>query len=458
MSKQQTPDKIITLLKEKYAANSDIINIIGKLKIKFNTTKKICHFYSSNNLDIVILKKMEFTKTVVSLCKEKLNLKIKCFLEITPKKQRKNLTPKKTKPEKINPAPVKKENVKSTGLNKDLNFKNLVTANYNKICVQAARKICKEITSDINPFFVFGRSGLGKTHLINAIGLELANKQNKTVFFYSANSFATMIAKLTGEKNKAILKFKEHIMHDCDVLIIDDIQFNANRKKTNEILFEIHEYFLNHKKQIIYASDVHPRDYKDFDERLVSRFTEGLIIKISDLDIDSSILILKRKLNDDLKVNFSDESLDFIAKRFKDSVRDLIGVVKKIKFYVDTDDNIKSYDKALVKKIVADIAFSYSYEDVSVDKIITTVCSYFNVDPKEIKSNSKKQNIVQARRFIIYLIKEHIHATYVNIANYVGLKTHSSVINNYNNIKKNLPSDQEMTSVLNNIKEIIKLK
>lgn len=334
---------------------------------------------------------------------------------------------------------------------KQFQFSNFIKGNSNNEAFQSALSITVELGKYWNPLFIYGNSGLGKTHLLHAIENEVNNKYNgeKKTLYLSSEEFGRMIPDIIKQNISNIEKFKDSF-NQYDVLLVDDIQFLANRNKTNEIFFHIFNSFVNKEKQIVITSDKHPDDLHGFEERNVSRFQSGLSVGIDSPDFETALIILKEKiksLNYDPTI-FTEESLNFIALNFNSDVRKLEGALNRLIFYsilyikpnhlIVLDDVMKAFK-------ITSISIK---EKLTIKKIKNIVADYYNIPIKLLISTSRVKTITAARHVTMYLIKTLLNESYTKIGNEFGGKDHTTVMSAYNKVKKNIENSYEFKKTI----------
>ena len=343
---------------------------------------------------------------------------------------------------------------KQQQIQKKFTFNSFIIGETNNETYQASLAITNELGKYWNPLFIFGNSGLGKTHLLHAIENEVMIKyQNqKKILYLSSEEFGRMIPEIIKQNTISIENFKDSF-NQYDVLLVDDIQFLANRSKTNEIFFHIFNNFVNKEKQIVITSDKHPNNLYGFEERNVSRFQSGLSVTINPPDFKTALTILKEKiknLNYDPNI-FTNEALNFIALNFNSDVRKLEGALNRLIFYSIL--YIKPNNLILLEDVIKAFKINSTSlkEKLTIKKIKTIVADYYNVPIKLLVSTSRVKNITTARHITMYLIKKLLNESYTKIGNEFGGKDHTTVINAYKKIKSNVETNIDFK---NNIEKL----
>lgn len=338
-------------------------------------------------------------------------------------------------------------------LNPHLTFKNYIEGNSNKLPRAIGQSIAEHPqTIQFNPFFVFGPSGCGKTHLINAIGVETKRLYpQKRVLYISARLFEVQYtnAVLRNTVNDFI-----NFYQTIDMLIVDDIQEWEDKKGTQNTFFHIFNYLYRNGKRIILASDRPPVELKGMNERLITRFSGGLIAELEKPNVQLCVDILESKIRHD-GLNIPEDVVKFIASTANGSVRDLQGVVNSLMAYsVVYNCNV---DMQLAQRVVKR-SVKISEEPLTVDEIIESVCQHYNVTPANINSKSRKKDYVMARQVSIYLAQKYTKMPASRIGRLVGGRDHSTVIYSCNQVERRLKIDKKFSSEITSIENSFKTK
>ena len=341
------------------------------------------------------------------------------------------------------------ERIKNT-LNQKYTFDNFIKGEGNQLARAAAGAISDNPGGTaFNPFFVYGGVGLGKTHLIQAIGNEiLAKMPNKKVIYLSSDQFTVEFLD-SIQSNKAN-EFSAYY-RAMDVLILDDIQFLIHKEKTQEYFFNIFNTLHQSGKQIILSSDKAPKDLKGMDERLISRFHWGLQADIQPPDYETRMAILSKKAND-FGIAISNEILEYIAANITSNIRELEGCL--IKLLANVSLNSKEITLDLVKKSVKEISTSKKI-NIGIDIITKIVCEFLSVEENKVRAKTRKQEVVLARQLSMYLSKELTKSSLKTIGLHFGGRDHSTVIHACTTIDKLLQSDKSFIETVVSIKNKI---
>ncbi|MBN0970568.1 chromosomal replication initiator protein DnaA [Mycoplasma phocoeninasale] len=342
-----------------------------------------------------------------------------------------------------------------TDIKNNLTFDNYAVGKFNQIVLKAAKVICKSQKIIYSPLFIHSPSGLGKTHLLHAIGNEL-KKNNRSCLYINPDLFTRQLVEQLKSKNHAQINKIVDELTNYDCLMFDDVQQYGNKENTLNVLFNIINTMITNQKQIIICGDKKPNDLGGFEQRFITRFNGGLTLEIAVPDIEDVINILRFKLkenNIDPEL-WEDESLRFIARNFSNSIRSIEGAINRIKLFSEGDDYF-TYDLRTMKSIFHNV--TQIKENITPERIIDVVSKYYKIDKKKITSNSRKENIVIARRIAVYLIKNNFSHTLKDIGKMVGNQSHSTVIVSINWIDKNIKINPTLKLAIEKIKENLRM-
>lgn len=338
-------------------------------------------------------------------------------------------------------------------LNPTYTFDNFVEGDCNRLARSAGVAVAKKpgITS-FNPLMLYGGVGVGKTHLVQAIGNEIRNNMpNKIVLYVDQNDFTTQF--LNALQNHKLQDFQNFYLQ-VDLLILDDVQFLAGREKTQEIFFHIFNQLHQSGKQIIMTSDCPPRDMKGFQERLLSRFKWGLTADLQEPDFETKLAIIHRKMQAD-GIDIPTEVAEYLAYSVDTNLRDMEGVLNSLIFHATLLK--KNIDLELAKEVLKNIIKEIQ-SDVSVDFIQKTVSEYFKVDLDSLKSKVKKREIVIPRQVAMYFCKRYTQLTLALIGNNFGGRDHSTVIHALESVEDMMKTDSNFKSSVEELGKKLKLR
>lgn len=337
-----------------------------------------------------------------------------------------------------------------TGLNPKYSLKSFVVGSSNELAYAASLAVIEEIGKKYNPLFIYGGTGLGKTHLIQAIGNEIKNNyKNKTnVKYVSSEKFTNDV--IWAIRNKRVDDIKE-TYRNVDVLIIDDIQFIGGKEKTEEEFFHTFNALYEANKQIIISSDRPPRAIPTLEERLRSRFEGGMIADISFPDYETRMAIIKVKLQEKDEF-FDDPVISVVAKKIQRNIRELEGILNKLIFYKNQHQN--DFSAGEVENIINDILNQASV-NISPTQIIKAVSVFYEISPTDLIGRGRKKEIVEPRQIAIYLLRELLNMSYPYIAEKMGKRDHTTAIYAYEKISLSLSKNQGLNQKISLIKDLI---
>lgn len=353
----------------------------------------------------------------------------------------------------------KKEAAKESAENKsifnsDFTFDKFIVGQSNQIVYAAAKAVAAQLGTLHNPLFIYGGVGLGKTHIMHAIGNEIlkTNKKVKIIYCTTEQFVNDFIDSIKNNKdNEQNRRFREKY-RNVDLLMLDDIQFLAGKTGTQEALFHTFNDLYQFKKQIILSSDRHPKELTFLEERLQSRFASGLTVDISTPDLETRIAILQKKALFK-NVNLPIEVVYFIAEKIDSNIRELEGALQKVIFYCQLlgkePDNIDIIKEALKDDI------DVTTHILSLDTIVDATCSYFNVKKQDIIGKKKLKPIVNARQIAIYLIYDILGVPLATIGSYFGGKDHTTIIYARDKIEDLIKTDNLVANQIKDIKNMI---
>ena len=344
---------------------------------------------------------------------------------------------------------------KDAKINANLTFDNFVVGDFNKEAHKAALYVAKNGGTLFNPLFIYSHSGLGKTHLLHAIGNEiLAHRMpNAKILYITANDFVEeYIRFVKAEKTDTMKDFFKGV----DVLLIDDIQFLADKVKTEEMFFYVYQDMINKGKRVIITSDKQPNSLKGLEDRLITRFTQGLTVKISDPNRDACVAILKKKIAESgLDINKVDENvIYFLADKFSKDIRELEGAVNKLLFNaLNLDENDTITMDVAIKAIGSLKGGKAVADQLSEQKIINTVAEYYNLTPSMLTSKTRTGQIALARHIAMYLIRKHLDVPLKKIGDAFGGKDHTTVMSGIEKVEKELKTDEQLRKAIEELEQ-----
>lgn len=336
---------------------------------------------------------------------------------------------------------------KNTNLNPRYAFNNFIVGPFNELAQAAGWAVTKKPGQVYNPLFIYGRVGLGKTHLIQAIGNEVVqNFKNKKVKYIPTIKFVSEVISSIRNRETEKLKAK---YQKIDVLIIDDVQFLTGKEKTQEEFFYIFNALYEKNKQIIISSDRPPKAIPALAERLRSRFEGGMITDISFPDLETRIAILKSKCQE-REVNFSDEILNYISSKVQRNIRELEGALNILIAYQELNNNSPNLKTA--KTLLKSLTSSPS-RTINAKKIIQIVADFYDLKEKDLISISRKKEIVKPRQIAMFLLRQELKASFPFIGRRLGGKDHTTAIYAYEKITKEVNKNESLNEEIELIKQ-----
>ncbi len=326
-----------------------------------------------------------------------------------------------------------------SSLRQNYTFETFVTGSSNRFAHAAAKAVAESPGMTYNPFFIYGGVGLGKTHLMHAIGNQiLTNYPNMRVLYITSEKFTNEFIDSIQEGRPD--KFRQRY-RSIDALLVDDIQFLHNKERTQEEFFHTFNALRQENKQIILSSDRKPSELKTLEDRLRSRFEWGLITDITAPDLETRIAILQKKALLD-HISVPDDVLVFIASRIDKNIRELEGALTRVVAY--SSINKETITTATAQKAMQDLYEKPERPTVTIELIQEMVCRYFNVSKEDLLGKSRSRDIVVPRQIAIYLSKELTDTSLQQIGNYFGGKDHTTIMHAFNKIRDNRPKKDDL--------------
>jgi chromosomal replication initiator protein len=336
---------------------------------------------------------------------------------------------------------------KENNLNDRYSFDSFVVGSFNELAYSAAQAIIKK-PGVYNPLFIYGPTGLGKTHLIQATGNKISEVlPNTNIFYTSSEKFSQDY--VNALKNNRINQFKNRY-RNYDVLIMDDIQFFSGKEKLQEELFHLFNILYDRGKQIIFSSDKHPNYIIGLEDRLKSRFSAGMIVDVNKPDYESRAALLKTKAADK-GIAVGEDVIDFLATNIEGNIRELEGILNAVTIQTDirnrklTVQEVKSLIKNNVKP----------KKHLAIDEIVKIIAGYYNVDPQIIYDKTRKKEVVYIRQVTMYLLREFFNVSYPSIGKEIGGRDHTTVMHSYEKIKNRMKEDPNLVQEIEQLQSIL---
>ena len=338
----------------------------------------------------------------------------------------------------------------SSGLNPRYTFENFVVGDNNKFAQAAALGIAENPGSKYNPLFLYGGPGLGKTHLMHAIGnYVLQNMPEKKVLYVTSEAFTNQL--INSLKDQSTDKFRERY-RNIDVLLIDDIQFIANKKSTQEEFFHTFNTLYEASKQTIISSDKPPKDLNDLEERLISRFEMGVLADIGAPNYETRLAILRKRAEED-KVIVDDDILAMIATNVESNIREIEGILNKLIYQSSLSNSPITMEMAT--KAVNNIVKSKE-KVITPEYIEEVVAKYFNINVKDLSSAKRSSEIVFPRQIAMYLCSNICQMSSTQIGKAFGNRDHSTVMHSIGKIENDMKNNSNTKLIVESVENLLK--
>lgn len=362
----------------------------------------------------------------------------------TPQKQNKEIN-KNNKELPLGDLYINKED----NLNPKYTFNSFVVGPFNELAYAVSQSIVNNPGQNYNPFFIYGGTGLGKTHMIQAIGNTIKTKHpEKKIYYVSLEKFA--IDYINSIQNKNPNGFKEKY-RKYDVIIMDDIQFISGKDKTQEELFHLFNTLYENNKQIIFSSDKHPNFIQGLEERLQSRFSSGMIVQVNEPDYESRVAIIKAKFSN-ANCLISPEVISYLAEVLNSNIRELEGSLNTVICQSQLKNKTLSLSEAkeLIKNNIK------PKKSVSIKDVVGVVANYYGFSEDVVYEKTRRKEIVKARQVVMYLLREDFNVSYPLIGQKLGGRDHTTVIHSHLKIKDELKSNPSLLQEIEKIRIMFK--
>lgn len=348
---------------------------------------------------------------------------------------------------------IRKTRIESN-LNNSYVFERYIEGDCNRLARSAAMAISENPgKNSFNPFFIYGTTGLGKTHLVQSIGNKIKQqyRDELSVVYVSSETFTNeFVQAIRNNRASDFSMFYRNI----DVLLVDDIQFFSGKEKTQEEFFHIFNALHQDGKQIILSSDRAPKDVPDIEDRLISRFSWGLSADLQMPEYETRYAILERKAGDN-GIQLDPKIIEFIAHNFKSNVRDLEGAIIKL-LATASLKHVDEIDLPMAKTVLRDMIRS-SNTQISIESIQNYVCDYFGIDSNKVREKTRKQEIVEARQIAMYLSKQFTDSSLKTIGLHFGGRDHSTVIHAISTVEERLSTLPKYKRILSELENKIEV-
>lgn len=337
--------------------------------------------------------------------------------------------------------------------NKKLNprylFENFVVGSNNELAHAAAKAVSKSPGTTYNPLFIYGGVGLGKTHLIQAIGNILLNEQNKKIVYVTCEEFTDDFINYIQKGKNSESVFKDRY-RQCDVLLIDDIQFLSGKERTQEEFFHTFNSLYQSNKQIVLTSDRPPKAISSLEDRLVSRFEGGMIADIGLPDLETRKVIIERKCNEK-GITMPDEVLSFIASNIQHNIRELEGALSTVVAHCQLH-NVNPTEE-IAKSVLSNILTNPNKKAITPKHIISIISNFYDVQISELLAKNRKKEIAWPRQIAMFLMREEGKSSYPSIGRELGGRDHTTAIHAYEKVNKEVSKNDDLRQEIEIIKQ-----
>ncbi|MBO5948689.1 chromosomal replication initiator protein DnaA [bacterium] len=340
-------------------------------------------------------------------------------------------------------------NLKSK-FNKKYTFDNFVVGKSNQVVCAAMQSVAQNPGQKFNPLFIYSGVGLGKTHLLHAVGNYLNEHQpDLNVLYVTCEKFTNdYVESIRNSKEKSNLEFRNKY-RNVDVLMVDDIQFISNKMGTQEEFFNTYNELYQNNKQIIIASDRPPKEMSELEERLRSRFSSGLIQDIQIPDYETKVAIIKKKCSQEGYL-VDDDVVDFIAQKTGTNIREMEGILSKVIFF----SGLQCRNQATMedaREALKDFGET-ERTDLTPEKIMNTICDFFKISMEDLTGKKRNREIVEPRQMCVYLIEEMLHIPLEAIGKLLGGRDHTTIMHARDKITNQVKVNQHIRTLINDIK------
>lgn len=333
-------------------------------------------------------------------------------------------------------------------LNNRYTFENFIVGEHNELAKAACHAVCENLGRIYNPLFIYGKVGLGKTHLLQAIGNHVrSNDATKKIVYTTSERFTAEL--VNAIKNNKADKFKEDYQL-VDLLIIDDVQFLAGKEKTQQEFFHIFNVLYNLNKQIVISSDRPPKAISTLEERLRSRFEGGMIVDVSQPDLETRIAILRTKA---MEKGFylSDDVLRFMSENIKNNIRELEGALNRVIAICDLHK--KEPTQQMVEQALGEIIQSSKKRCVQNKNVIDVISEFYEIDKDELIKKGRKKEVVYPRQVAMYLLRKELNMSYPGIGKYFSGRDHTTALHAYEKISRELKENERLKEEIGFLRE-----
>ena len=351
----------------------------------------------------------------------------------------------KIKKEATNDEPI---TINQFGLNARYNFENFIVGKGNELAHAASQAVAANPGNAYNPLFIYGGVGLGKTHLLQAVGHEISKRTNKILYITSEKFTNDYIHAV---KNGRAKEFKDHY-RNVDLLLIDDIQFMAGKDGTQEEFFHTFNELHQTNKQIVLTCDRPPKSIPALEKRLLSRFEWGMIVDVSQPDIETRVAILEAKCREK-NYSLDSEILYYIANNIQNNIRELEGALNRLIAFHEFNNSKPTIDSS--RSVLGSIITSTKTKSVTGKDIIGSVSKYFDVEIKDLTGKCRKKELVYPRQIIMFLMRRETNTSYPTIGQEIGGRDHTTAMHAFNKITKDMEENERIKQDIESVKQLL---
>lgn len=428
---------ILKILKDQLSAE-EYETYIAKLKFDEHASKSDLKVFTTQNIFLANWIQHKYGREIASFFEENDHNKVEVKILVETKNSQ-NFSHSKQQ--------IQKKIITKTFLNPSYTFQSFVVGDSNKLAFEVAKIISQTQAKKYNPVLLYGGTGLGKTHLLNAIGNEVSNK-GKNVIYVTAEQFLNDY--MVRINNNTMDRFREKY-RNCDYLLIDDVQFFGGKEKIQEEFFHTFNELHNNFKQIVMTSDKSPKKILGLEERLKSRFEWGFCADIIPPEFETKIAIIHQKCEIN-GIYLDEETIHFLASHINNNIRQIEGIL--IKLNAQASITGQEITIKMAQNAIKD-SFEVNQNDITLENIIKIVAKTVNIRPSEIKSKSRTKNVANARRFVIYLARSLTPNSMPALAKELSMKDHSAISKAYKKIQEETEINIHTKAILEEMKNKI---
>jgi chromosomal replication initiator protein len=337
---------------------------------------------------------------------------------------------------------------KDDNLNPRYTFDNFVIGPFNELAHAASQTVIKNPGHTYNPLFIYGATGRGKTHLIQAIGNKIKQTHpNKKVFYLTSEKFGSDL--LTSFQENKTQQFKEKY-RKYDIVIMDDVQFFSGKEKFQEELFHLFNTFHDTGRQLIFSSDRHPNVIPGLEDRIRGRFSVGMIVDIPEPDQESRTAIVRTKCRMN-NISLSDEVVEFLASEITDNIREIEGIVNVIACQMQLKN--KELNLNEIKHLLKNSA--KPKKNISVKDVVKIVSDFYNIDEASIYNKTRRKEVVKPRQVAMYLLREDFSISFPSIGDKMGGRDHTTVIHSYEKVKEDIKNNIVLSQEIGQLRTML---